>query len=354
MIIFFIYFEIHSCAEDRPIEPGIPAPVASNLVCGARDVFFLDHETGWVLGSLGTIMRTTDGGETWKGASIPDAELNSVYFLDRMRGWVVGKDGRIYQSHDGGAGWERSIFSGTPNDSDLYEIRFIDENLGFILGYDGLYRTEDAGMIWENYWLPVIPRKGAWNMSLVNNSTAYLLGSSWMDPDPELVHKTEDGGLSWRAVEGSESSVLRAVMTIEFIDESNGLAGGGVIMKTTDGGNSWTMRLEEATVREFHFTDPSTGYAVGGRKILRTADRGDSWEDITPADERIFDLRCVHFIDATHGFVVGRGEDMTHDTNLYKVSIVLETEDGGESWRIEEFLYDFTAYRAMESPPVID
>jgi photosystem II stability/assembly factor-like uncharacterized protein len=348
LIILFIYFEIHSCSEDRLIEPNGPNPESTDLICKAHKVFFIDHDTGWVLGKLGTMMRTTDGGETWHGTVIPDASLNGVFFLDRNRGWIVGKAGKIYRSFDGGVMWERTIFSGEPQGTDLYDIQFLNDMVGFVLGYAGVYRTADAGMLWKNYWLPVIPNKGAWNMSLIDDCLGYLLGSSWMDPDPELVYKTEDGGLSWHPVEGSESSVLRAVMTIEFIDDNTGWAGGGIIMKTVDSGRSWTIQREESTVREFHFCSPSYGFAVGGMTILRTQDGGDSWDDVTPDDGRIMDLRSACFIDENYGFVVGRGPEEPRGSRLYVSSFVLRTTDGGETWDTEEFLYDYTEFRALE------
>lgn len=348
LIIFIIYFEIHSCSEDRVTEPNGSTPVASDLVCGAHGVFFLDHDTGWVIGALGTIMYTTDGGDSWHGVVIPDVTLTDIFFLDRSRGWVVGGNGRMYRTYDGGATWERAIFSGTPQNTDLYEIRFMGDSLGFVLGYDGVYRTTDAGFRWENNWLPVILEKGAWNMSFVDDTIGFLLGSSWMEPDPELVYKTGDGSVSWCAVEGSRSSVLRGVMTIEFIDGNTGWAGGGVIMKTADGGATWSMQREEATVRDFHFEDALRGYAVGGKAILRTEDGGTSWRDITPADERIVDLRALCFLDAFHGFVVGRGVDEACGEKIYKVSLVLETTDGGDTWSIADFLFDYTPYHTVE------
>jgi photosystem II stability/assembly factor-like uncharacterized protein len=349
LIITIIYFEIHSCSEDRLTEPNGTTPEASDLICGAGDLYFIDHDTGWVIGMLGTVMATTDGGDSWSGAVIPGVSLTDVFFIDRDRGWVVGRDGKIFRTYDGGATWERAIFSGTPQSTDLFEIRFMNDTLGFTLAYDGVYRTTDGGALWENHWLPVIPKKGAWNMSIIDDRTVYLLGSSWMDPDPELIHKTMDGGSSWCAVEGSESSVLRAVMTIEFIDEYTGWAGGGVIMKTSDGGESWMMQREEATVREFHFCDTLRGYAVGGRTILRTEDGGQSWHEITPVCDRIADLRAVYFLDARHGYVVGRGTDEPFGSKLYKVSLVFETNDGGDTWSTADFLFDYTPYMTSDA-----
>jgi photosystem II stability/assembly factor-like uncharacterized protein len=350
MIVLFVYFEIHSCSEDHSMGPSPPGPENADLVCKARKVFFLDRETGWVLGMYGTMMKTTDGGETWRGSTIADVGLNGIYFIDHDKGWVVGREGKIFRTADGGETWERAIFSGTPQNTDLYEVRFLNETLGFILGYCGLYRTIDGGMLWENYWLPVIPRKGAWNMSIVDDCLGYLLGSSWMEPDPPLVYRTQDGALSWSAVEGSESSVLRAVMTIEFIDELRGWAGGGVIMRTDDGGKTWTTQRDDATVREFFFCGPSTGYAVGGVTLLRTTDGGDSWLDVTPSDGRIVDLRSVYFVDADCGWIVGQASDRTAGGRTYAVSLLFRTVDGGDTWEAAGFEFDYTDYLGASAP----
>src|SRR5262249_57937639 len=38
----------------------------TGLTCPLNGVQFLDEKTGWVVGELGTIAGTTDGGKTWK------------------------------------------------------------------------------------------------------------------------------------------------------------------------------------------------------------------------------------------------------------------------------------------------
>ncbi|HSG29441.1 MAG TPA: hypothetical protein VLA34_13245, partial [Candidatus Krumholzibacterium sp.] len=49
MLIFFIYFEIHSCSEDSSVMPEPPVEIP-NLLCNANEVFFLDSDRGWVAG----------------------------------------------------------------------------------------------------------------------------------------------------------------------------------------------------------------------------------------------------------------------------------------------------------------
>jgi photosystem II stability/assembly factor-like uncharacterized protein len=344
MIILFIYFEIHSCSEDRVTGPGPEPPVTSSIICDAKGIYFLNDEFGWVIGTLGTAIGTIDGGRTWQGCNINRFNLNDVFFHDTENGWVVGKEGSIYTTVDGGTTWENVEFGGFPPDDDLYQVVFMSTTLGFVLGYHGVFRTDDGGTTWVNNWLPVTPYRGAWDMCMIDDYVGYLLGSRWNDPDPELLYKTEDGGMSWSAVEGSKSSVLQAVLTIAFVDELTGWAGGGVIMKTTDGGQNWARQLADATVRRFFFLDKDHGFAVGGRVILRTVNGGEHWMDVTPEDERIVDLRSVQFLDGSRGWIVGRGREERVGVKTYKHSLVLSTSDGGDNWKIEDFPFDYTEY----------
>lgn len=348
-IILFIYFEIHSCSDDTITDPGNPAPEISNMIYNANDVYFLNDQSGWIVGSLGTMMYTNDGGNTWNGFTVDEGRLNNVNFLDNEKGWVVGREGAIYKTDDGGAAWEKIPFSGYPSDVDFYKIHFMDDSLGFVLGYYGVYRTTDNGVTWENNWLPVVPNRGAWSMSFIDSQVGYLLGSQWMDPDPVVIYKTSDGGLGWQDVVESKASVLKSVLTIEFVDEEIGWAGGGVVMKTTDGGRSWVTQLEEATVRKFLFFDTDNGFAVGGQRILYTTDGGATWDDVLSPDDRIADLRGISFIDRQTGWVVGRGNEERNGEKIYRYSVVLHTGDSGKSWNIKEFPFDYTEYHTVDT-----
>lgn len=81
-------------------------------------VYFRDENEGWVAGSArtddqdvadeftGVLMRTQDGGRTWKTQStgFPDLSYKAVYFADSLNGWLRGYD-KIYRTEDGGESW---------------------------------------------------------------------------------------------------------------------------------------------------------------------------------------------------------------------------------------------------------
>ena len=62
----------------------------------------------WAVGLQGTVVRTTDGGNTWVEVSPPASTVyvyHGLFFRDALRGWVVGSAGRILTTADGGASW---------------------------------------------------------------------------------------------------------------------------------------------------------------------------------------------------------------------------------------------------------
>ena len=341
MIIFFIYFEIHSCSEDAPLAPVPVEPAADNLIYRAMAVHFSDRLNGWVIGYNGTMIRTTDGGETWEGVTVDTGDFRAIQFVDNEKGWLAGKDGAFYRTEDGNS-WERILPSGYPEDEDFSNVWFQGDSLGFVQGLLGVYRTEDGGEEWNNYWLPLVPYKGAWDMSIVNDMEGYLLGTQWMEQDPILLYHTVDGGLNWRPVFGSRSSVLIGVLTISFVGDGVGWAGGGVIMKTANGGQTWETQFEPAIVRKFFFLDEQCGFAVGGSSIVKTTDGGASWIDVSPGDERVKDLRDAFFFDNDTGWVIGLGQEVTEGSSTFQNSVLLETTDGGSSWTVREYSFDVT------------
>src|SRR5215831_18731912 len=69
----------------------------------AVSVSFSDANTGIVVGAAGTILRTTDGGGTWKAQSSGTGRsLFGVFLRDANTGTVVGDTGTILRTTTGG------------------------------------------------------------------------------------------------------------------------------------------------------------------------------------------------------------------------------------------------------------
>ncbi len=90
-LILFIYLFIISNTHAQWFWQN-PLPQGNPLT----SICFIDENTGWVVGTGGTIMKTTDGGAIWENQNSGTEEyLISAQFVDPNSGWVVGSSGLI-------------------------------------------------------------------------------------------------------------------------------------------------------------------------------------------------------------------------------------------------------------------
>jgi len=118
---------------------------------GLYCVYFFDKDTGWASGIDGTLIRTTDAGETWE--ILPTGTTLSLYtvFVKYGKGWIVGDKGAYLMSEDGGTTWkllDDVIKSKTP----LRDVFFSSPDKGWAVGVSGtVVHTTDGGKTWEFY-----------------------------------------------------------------------------------------------------------------------------------------------------------------------------------------------------------
>lgn len=267
------------------------------------DVCFVDENNGWISGWTGTILHTTDGGQTWNPQDAPPTNAYfSIYFADAMNGWAVGYNGKIVHTTDGGQTW---VDQTAPVTTDYYKIFFIDSQTGWIAGGD-----EGSFPSYISHRVILFTSNG---------------GSTWIDQYSEAYE-----------------SKLRS---IHFVDQNTGFATGesGIIMKTTDGGNDWAQQV---VISSFHlydifFTDALNGYITGEylgvphyAAIFKTSNGGIEWTE-TPLGVNE-SLAGICFSDALHGWAVGG--------DFNNQGLVYYTSDMGGNWTIQtippvDFLY---------------
>ena len=107
--------------------------------------------------------------------------------------------------------------------------------------------------------------------------------------------------------------------------------GGGVILKTTDGGTNWTeLKVTDYNLITIFFADANTGYAAGyNGTILKTMDGGTSWTDISFGTNFNYFYNSVYFTDPNTGYLVG---GYYHSSR----GVILKTIDGGANWNFLE------------------
>ncbi|NQT61839.1 MAG: T9SS type A sorting domain-containing protein, partial [Candidatus Marinimicrobia bacterium] len=242
-----------------------------------RDVSFFDANNGMICGSGATqvygsfVCRTIDGGATWN--VIYNSGSNNYHGVSSLSAntcIAVGSyqgSAAYGKTTDGGASWDSYYFNSITDP--LYDVKFVDENIGTAVGYNGrILRTTNGAESWSNQATPTSNNLRVVDFTDANTGTAV--------GDYGTIVRTTNGGASWDIQQSGTNEQLRGVA---FIDENNGRIVGrnGTILKTTDGGTTWEIQPVGTNEDLFSvsFVDENYGNIVGGRGIiLRTTDGG--------------------------------------------------------------------------------
>src|SRR5262249_55601844 len=119
----------------------------SGTTADLQAVSFADPTRATAVGLRGTILRTEDGGTTWKEqySILPNPSLTGVSQKDAQRAYAVGgsKFGAPgTRRTDGGAKWARLAI---PCDCDLLGVSFLDADTGTVVGAWGAILTTSSG-----------------------------------------------------------------------------------------------------------------------------------------------------------------------------------------------------------------
>jgi photosystem II stability/assembly factor-like uncharacterized protein len=216
------------------------------------------------------------------------------------------------------------------------EMYWAGKNQGWISAYGYVWRTDDGGESWTTYEC----NGNAGDVVFTDVNTGFVCGSSG------FLAKTEDGGLTWTEVDTRNRNVR--LNSLSFADPSNGITAGsdGFYYITDDGGDTWEKsRIPGANDMLDVFYHNDLIWAGGGWydycQLYRSADSGDTWEDLTNNLPPLTDnaLFGIWFHDATNGIIIGQNQPYY-------------TEDGGITW--EEAVGDFGPYIYLTDNYFID
>jgi photosystem II stability/assembly factor-like uncharacterized protein len=245
--------------------------------------------------------------------------LYDVKFSDSLNGWVFGSDG-MYKSNDGGITWENKYkIRYIRNRFSTQRIAYLEKDTVYIADDKYLYRSFDGGETWDSPQTTGFYVGGAF---FFNKDFGWALGQDYYPYNASLF-KTTDGGETWELKLKQDSSTTSiAFSSVYFPSENNGFVTGiwGDIYRTTDGGESWIKnKINKGTLFTVFFTDTSYGWTAGyNGAILATTDGGKNWNAQNSGVQSA--LNSIFFTNRNHGIAVG---------NAGKI---LSTTDGGLTW----------------------
>ncbi|WP_368396531.1 WD40/YVTN/BNR-like repeat-containing protein [Streptomyces sclerotialus] len=243
-----------------------------------RGLAAVSRRTAWLAGTEGTVLRTRDGGATWRNVSPPGAEgleFRDVEAFDGRRAVVLaigeGEASRIFRTEDGGATWTESFRNTDPRA--FYDcMAFFDTRHGLAVSdpVDGKYRMLATG----------------------------------------------DGGRSWRVL---PSGGMPAAQPGEASFAASGqclvTAGSAAPVRPGGGRDVWLATGGAATAR-----------------VLHSADRGRTWNATgtpVPAGDPARGVFGLAFRGRAHGLAVG-GDYRPGEPSPEAAAV---TDDAGETWR---------------------
>ena len=248
-----------------------------------EDLSFIDPQNGWAVSGIPSLIRTTDGGDTWQQISI-----EPPYDVLYMR-----------------------------------TVRFINPSTGFVgtlsPGHPMLITTDSGKTFTDIIISGRIPNR----ICGLNSYHQNIFGVGAYDGFPTFI-KSVDSGKTWIGIDMSPYAF--SLVDCYFFNDSVGLAvgsadgtefydGNSVVLRTTDQGQSWTRVYQSMRVGEWgwklFFLNDSVGYASlevarnSGKPAyyLKTKNRGLTWGDNFFLDS--YDEEGIGFATESLGWIGG-------------------------------------------------
>lgn len=240
----------------------------------------------WLSGSNGTVLRTTDGGDTWQKLVIPDHEksdLRDIEAFDENTAIVmaIGSPAKIFKTEDGGKSWYLTYSNDHP-DIFLDGISFFNEKEGLAFGdaIDNkiiILKTYDSGNSWSllpDIRLPVaLDKEGGFAASgtsiITHDESEAYIGLGF--PRGRLIY-SHDKGENWDFyLTGlGNGDANRGVYSIDFDEDKNGIVVGGDWEKKDNKDLITATSHDKGLHWEIVTENPPSGYRSGVKFIPNT------------------------------------------------------------------------------------
>jgi photosystem II stability/assembly factor-like uncharacterized protein len=215
-----------------------------------REICFLNDSLGFALEptnpeynaiSSKELYKTEDGGKNWDLLSVQAEDVSRVkmldlFFLDENTGYIVGEYNLILKTSDGGLTW-KLMFSSNDYFLHFQSILFLNESVGYALaGGDWskgiVFKTIDGGENWMDVYESEDPDQRLQSFHFCDQDVGYVVGNEG------IILSTYDGGNTWVVQHSNSLSDLTSVLVL---DQKNTIIAGekGTLMATDDGGKSW-------------------------------------------------------------------------------------------------------------------
>ena len=296
----------------------------SGTIEALSDVVMLDTAKAIAVGRDGSILKTTNSGETWYQTLLPvgsSPPWNSLSFFDSVNGIVVGDDS-LAVTTNGGELWLFRPLPGGRKCISALQIGPTDAYVGDDSGW--VYHSLDTGRTWVSEKISTWPIR-----SLFAWRGAYLPGLPLYALTPYSLCSTQvfPTGIWNETILPNFQGLGSEAFSGEFCN-----GGGAAFIVGVQGDLRAAPAIIRKSLSDTVWDDVSTGilhdgtflgvsaptaaviYVCGsGGMIFKSTDGGDRWSTATVPTTRYFTAIC--FSDENHGFAVGDSGWILHTSN---------------------------------------
>lgn len=234
-------------------------------------VYFTSSSTGYVSGSNSGsfVKKTTDGGANWTTLTTGITEdINSIFFVDANTGYIVGTGGKIAKTTNTGTTWTNQTSGTTANLNAVHFPNPAIPTTGYIVGSGGvILKTTNGGTSWAHLTSGTANELKTVHFNTLTNGYAAGINGTLL--------KTTNGGTSWSLLSTEHTDVFNDVFAV---NGSTAYAVGsfGMVLKTVNGGTDWFRQsasvfgsTTDDEVFGIYLSNVQTGYAVSKKKIFK-------------------------------------------------------------------------------------
>ena len=314
-----------SGAEDTPKVPASSAGSWEIQNSGIQDnlyaVAFINDQIGVAVGDNRCVLKTADGGKSWRQVMEPRnrTDLSQVLLSSAKEGWTIASaGGTILHTTDGGDTWNEMPAPDLGFGGNIRTHAAIGSTYFYLTwgqGGNHLFQTTDAGKKWVDLTtkLPLGGYGSSTRLAFADPKHGYFVTSV----DGGKLGRTEDGGKTWQ-LQKTEDKAGYDGPRICFVDKERGWYSlpNGAVYATIDAGKTWTRQdpgHKNGFLLDLHFTDVKLGHVLisaaenvedAPKEVRRTTDGGKSWKSLGEL-KGAGRVHGVNFPSTSHGWVVG-------------------------------------------------
>ncbi len=234
------------------------------------DIQFIGNN-GWIVTDNGIILYSSNKGSTWTIKRFGSFTFNDIHMLNKERGFIACNNGTLMKTTDGGNSWETMEWEGF--NSDLNSINFKGDT-GIITANRGIILiSEDRGDTWTQKLITAAKRK---NKPVNLNRSIFVRDDIWLLGNNGVILQSSNNGKTWQSRLFKEFDYRAGL----FFSKTRGIVAGekGNIAFTENAGKTWhRIKLPTKNINTL-LEKGKELWAIGDAgMIMVSTDNGKNW-----------------------------------------------------------------------------